>query len=560
MACAGCFRHSDSWMRVDTRAMLLLALVLVTPAQADSPEVPARDSLTPVFLEAAGARIGEIIIENENIFDPADPRENNLLFRAANRLHIRTLPRVIRRQLLFRSGDVYSQRLVDESERILRGNKYLENARIEPEHYADGKVDVHVYTKDVWTLTPRIDFGRNGGENTGSFGFVESNLFGTGVSLSLLHESEVDRDTDRIEYQDRELGNTRYALLAAYTGSNEGNGYEFDLGLPFYALDRRHANGLALLSDDRIDTLYDRGEQQAEFRHAERSYGMHAGISSGLHNGWVKRYSAGFGLEEHRFTPGGDATLPRSGVLPADRKFVYPFLAMEILEDDFLVASNHDQIGRVEDILQGARLNLRIGYASTSLGSLDDAILLDAGAGKGFGDTAASSLYTSADLSMRWQNARAEDLLLHTAASLYLRQSTHRLLYTSLGANIGSHLDLDNPLYLGGDNGLRGYPLRYQGGDRNVLFTIEQRYFTDWYPFRLFRIGGAVFFDAGRSWGDNPVGAANFGWLRDVGFGIRVGNNRTGVGKVIHIDLAFPLDGEDSIDAVQLLVEAKATF
>jgi hypothetical protein len=29
---------------------------------------------------------------------------------------------------------------------------------------------------------------------------------------------------------------------------------------------------------------------------------------------------------------------------------------------------------------------------------------------------------------------------------------------------------------------------------------------------------------------------------------------------VLHIDLAFPLDGDSSIDSVQLLVETKAKF
>ncbi len=518
------------------------------------------DLLSPVYLEAAGTRIGEIIIENEDIFDLDDPREDKVLFRAANRLHIRTQPKIIRRQLLFKSGDVYSQRLIEESERILRSNQYLGNARIVPVHYADGKVDIRVQTTDVWTLKPRLDIGRSGGTNSSTIGFEETNLFGTGISLGLLHKSDVDHKSNLVEYADRELGGTRYGLLAAYSDNDDGNSYHFDLGLPFYALDSRNSHGLAILNNDRIDSLYDRGDAQAEFRHEETSYQLHAGFSSGLRSGWVTRYSAGAGFDEDHFTPGGDATLPRAGVLPVDRKYVYPFVAMEIVEDDYAVVVNHDQIGRVEDLMRGTRLGIRLGYASTPFGSLDNAMLLDASASKGFGEPGVNSLFTSADLSMRWQDEQAQNLLLNTAASWYHRHSPRRMLYSSLAASIGSNLDLDNPLYLGGDNGLRGYPLRYQGGDRGMLFTIEERYFTSWYPFRLFHIGGAVFFDAGRTWGDNPVGAENLGWLRDAGFGLRIGNNRSGSGRVIHIDLAFPLDGDASIDGVQFLVETKSTF
>ncbi|MCH8059447.1 MAG: BamA/TamA family outer membrane protein, partial [Proteobacteria bacterium] len=113
---------------------------------------------------------------------------------------------------------------------------------------------------------------------------------------------------------------------------------------------------------------------------------------------------------------------------------------------------------------------------------------------------------------------------------------------------------------LGGDNGLRGYPLRYQGGDKSVLITLEQRLFTDWYPFRLFRFGGAAFFDAGRTWGQSPSGGENLGWLRDVGLGLRIGNSRSSIGRILHIDLAYPLDGNGDISTVQLLIEAKRSF
>jgi len=90
--------------------------------------------------------------------------------------------------------------------------------------------------------------------------------------------------------------------------------------------------------------------------------------------------------------------------------------------------------------------------------------------------------------------------------------------------------------------------------------TVEQRYFTDWYPFRLARIGGAVFADIGRVWGQNPVGAESRDWLTDIGFGLRIAPTRGSSGKMVHIDIAFPLNGDDTIDSVQFLLEAKRSF
>ena len=48
--------------------------------------------------------------------------------------------------------------------------------------------------------------------------------------------------------------------------------------------------------------------------------------------------------------------------------------------------------------------------------------------------------------------------------------------------------------------------------------------------------------------------------LRDVGFGLRIGNDRSGFGRMIHIDVAMPLDGDSQIDGVQFLVSTKKSF
>ena len=65
-----------------------------------TPGVPS-----PEELEAAGAVIGEVLIDNQNIFNLEDPKDDNWLFRAADDLHPKTRADVIRHQLLFKPGD-----------------------------------------------------------------------------------------------------------------------------------------------------------------------------------------------------------------------------------------------------------------------------------------------------------------------------------------------------------------------------------------------------------------------------------------------------------------------
>ena len=41
---------------------------------------------------------------------------------------------------------------------------------------------------------------------------------------------------------------------------------------------------------------------------------------------------------------------------------------------------------------------------------------------------------------------------------------------------------------------------------------------------------------------------------------LRLGSTRSGLANVLHLDIAFPLDGDSSIDNVQFLVETKRSF
>jgi hypothetical protein len=45
-----------------------------------------------------------------------------------------------------------------------------------------------------------------------------------------------------------------------------------------------------------------------------------------------------------------------------------------------------------------------------------------------------------------------------------------------------------------------------------------------------------------------------------VGLGLRFSSSRAGKGKVLHMDLAYPLDGDDTIEDVQFKVGTEGTF
>jgi hemolysin activation/secretion protein len=247
-------------------------------------------------------------------------------------------------------------------------------------------------------------------------------------------------------------------------------------------------------------------------------------------------------------------------LLPENRRLIYPFVGFEFIEDRYQTTSNRDQIDRTEDFYLGTRLSAKLGYAHDDLGSDRNAVIYGLTASRGYGSISNSALFLATALTGRFEDRSIRNSVWHADSRYYRQQSSKRLFFMTLSSSWGRRLDLDNLLQLGGDNGLRGYPLRYQVGDRRVLLTVEQRYFTDWYPFRLVRVGGAVFADAGRTWGDNPAGGPPLGWLKDLGIGLRLAPTRASGRDIIHLDLAFPLDGDPSIDSVQVLLQSKRSF
>jgi Omp85 superfamily domain len=562
-------RKNPFWLA----ALLNICLLVWVPgaARSQTPILPSVKARTPRHVEprpagvpsdeqltAAGARVGAIIINSRALFDTSGADENTALFRLANRLHIQTRDATIQEQLLFHGGELYNAQLLAESARILRDTRYLRDAWVTPIRYQDGVVDVEVVTQDVWTLNPGLSFGRHGGKNSSGIEFEELNFLGLGTQLGIGFKSGIDRNTKTVFYRDRQLGSSWWNLAASYSDNSDGRLALFGLDHPFYALDVRRAGGISLSDDRRTDSRYDLGDVIDKFDTHERFASAYYGISNGLRDGWATRLSAGLTYEQHEFAPTPGADPPK--LLPGDRTLVYPWIAAEWVEDDFHTARNRDQIERIEDYALGWRARAQLGFASSTFGSDRDALMLAALASKGVSLTDSQSLVMSATAAGRIEHGSIAGGTLALEARYHFRQTPRRLFFMDLSATGSTHLDVDEQILLGGDNGLRGYPLRYQAGTGRWLFTAEQRWFTSWYPFQMFNVGGAVFYDMGSTWGRDPLGSPSQGLLKDAGFGLRLGNSRSALGNVVHVDLAFPLDGDSSIKNVQFVIETKRTF
>jgi hypothetical protein len=258
-----------------------------------------------------------------------------------------------------------------------------------------------------------------------------------------MRDEDVDRDQTIFEVSDKHVGNSWVSAVIRYADNSDGQ----------------------------------LGEEAAEYRQEREYYSAFGGWSKGLQGSHARRWTAGIVYDDTRFEPVIDGLLPAA--IPENRKLVYPFIGFELVEDQFETSTNRDQISRTEDFMMGKHVSATLGWSDDSFGADRDALIYFARASRGFGSLQKNALLLSSSIRGRLESGEVANAQLSVNARYYRTQSEKRLFFTSLRATAGQNLDLDNPVQLGGDTGLRGYPLRYQNGESKLLVTVEQRYFTD---------------------------------------------------------------------------------
>jgi hypothetical protein len=506
-------------------------------------------------LELAAYEVRDVQINTLPIFDEANRRENNSLYRWINRAHMDTRPSVIANQILFRPGDKVNAQVLAETERLLRAQRYVGESEVRVLRKCGEQVELEVVTREVWTLLPEVTFHASGGDNSFGFGLRDSNILGSGQGVSLGYKSDADRDSYQLAFHNPNLGNT-FRTLDMVTASNS-DGHQLLLGyaLPFYSLNSRTAWNVEFQSVQEILSQYQYGERVSELSRRAKTAELSRGFSKGLSDGYTQRFRYGLRVEQHNYSAGID--LPAPATRPVDVSMVYPFVEWESIEDNYIVAYNIRQIYRAEDLHIGKRILASIGYAPG-----DEGRIIMQGE---YSDTLLSRprllLQLGTDYYARWnqRQSKLEDSIVHFALDFHRGQTENRSFFLGLSATRAFNLNNGRQVSLGGSSGLRGFDSHFLNGDGSVRVTAEQRIFTNYHILQLARLGFAGFVDAGRVFGQAENGAGRT--FSNVGLGMRLAPSKSKEGKIIHIDIAYPLQvdqfGEKKL---QFLIEAKATF
>ena len=513
----------------------------------------------------ADYQLGDVTVVRQDVFE----REQNWLQRQANRYHVRTRERVVLSVLPMRPGELVDARVLAEAERLLRAKVYLYDARVIPRRRCGDVLDIYVVTRDVWTLVPRISVTRAGGETDLGLGIGDTNVAGSGKSLALGFDRDEDRKGWSLSASDPNIRDSRWAADLFLVDNDDGELLAASLRRPFFALDTRRYFRLDGSRFDRDEGLYFLGDKLWEYRAETESARVAAGWSPGLHGRFVNRWLLGYAVEEHRFELPTALLASFPGLEDPERRFGYPFIGYQSLEDDYDKRVNVDRVRRTEDVALGRNVYVELGYSSDATGGDGEHLIGRLNVGD------AAWLTPRQLLTGRvWANGyydldadRSENVFLGVLAEYRYRHATKWSLAVRASAAALENPTLDRQLLLGGSDGLRGYPNRYQIGDRRFLLTVEERYYSNVYPLRMFRLGAAAFLDAGRAWyADEPpawlpaVDADHRDELVNVGLGLRLESTRTRGDTIFHLDVAVPLRDGPGVRDVEVTLTAKQTL
>ncbi|MEL6301809.1 MAG: POTRA domain-containing protein [Pseudomonadota bacterium] len=540
---------------------LWLAIALGITSVVASPITRADEARNKRFeqLEAEGVRIRNITIVRQKIFDLANPDEDKWLYRAANKVHVVTKDYVVRAQLLFEEGEVLSAQAIEETERVLRRRSYLFDVVIDAERVSETEVDLSVVTRDNWTLFPKIGFTQQGGQTEYALGAREGNLLGTGGELTFNIEDDGDRESTQLRYDNRNFLGTWWRFETGFRNSDDGDAHRLRLIRPFFSLDSKWSAGFDGTALEQEEPLFSRGEELAEYRRDATNMTMWYGWSKGLVDNWSRRWMIGFAVDDNQFEP-----VFEPGplvVTPEDRELRYPFVRYEAIEDRFVRATNLTQIAVTEDLFLGTRYSATIGWFGASTGSDRDGAIFDFDYASSLGDPASYIFNWRAGADGRLENGKLQNGRFEMQAGYLRRQSERTSWFVGVESTVAHEPDLDRPVQLGGLTGLRGFDRAFANGDARALLTLEQRLITDWYPFNLFRVGGAAFVDVGRVWGDDITGFSEDRYLSNIGLGLRLMSTRASSNRMLHIDFAYPLQSGIGITSgLQVSIQGRRGF
>ena len=489
-----------------------------------------------------------VLVQRYDIYAPTEV--TGRVHRLANGLHFTTRESVVRRELLFRPGQLYDSAAVAETARNLRSLGIFRALTIDTVRSDSGLI-VRVTTADGWSTRAITNLRITGSTWIPTIGVEELNFLGTATLVGIRYRIDPDRSTITTSFRQPRLLAGRVGLTVQYAHLSDG-----DLGFamvnkPWFSLaarsswqvygEARKERILKFLegNPDPVVTLQRRYQLVGGAAAWALSSGTRGYLRAGL-NGQVRRDDY---AETTRLDTLGHTVTGAAGV----------FLQWRAAR--FLVSSGLEGFAREEDVDVSTTIGTGVQVTPKAFGYAEDGLVPFVTIGTGFGRSD-RFVQLRATASGRYTAAGLDSGSVHLAGTTFLLPARRHLvvLHGAIGwqHNPAPGAEFD----LGVGIGPRGFKQHAFTGDRAFFTTAEYRWTVDENFRDLSAIGLAAFVDYGGAWYDGSVRRTGF----DVGVGLRFGLTRVTETQSNRVDLACRPRNEQGKLECRLVLERGFAF
>ncbi len=527
----------------------------------------------------AGKPIAAIRVVNQDVFGPGEG-----FLRWFNIFHWTTRETAVRRELSLGVGEPWDQLRLDESARRLRDPVSTSLVAFVPLQAPGGQVELLIVTRDVWSLRANSSWEIQEQQITKlQLALSENNLFGMRKLLSLSFRMDQGSYFVGPVYIDKNVAGTHLdlrmrggPLFNRKTSDLEGSESVFDLALPLWSLDTRWGGGVAWshriatersfvgsslkgyvcgTGECREATVDDDPSTVVPHEYRQKRMSLAASVVRAFgDDAWQQRVRGIYELAVQR--PALVDDFPddpvvrnafRDGLMPPSERTSTVYVGGEVFEPRYRNLQNVGTFELAEDARVGLSAELRVGAALRLIGS--ESNFLRVTASTGYADALGPDGLWAVSVAgtTRIEGGRTTNTVVEgTARVVAPTMLGFGRFVSQLRVSSLTH-DTQNDIYtLGGDTGLRGFPIGYftsstqrdRPSDRRVLWNTEFR--TRPVPVLFLRVGAVAFYDIGGV-------AEDFRQMQlqlhhDVGIGLRTLLPQLQP-DVFRMDLAVALDG-----------------
>ncbi len=472
--------------------------------------------------------VGKITFDQRNVFEESDSSFLRVVGSVANTVHALTDEDVIRRELLFKEGDLYDPQLVEESGQNLRRIGIVGDVVIVTDTLPNNSVHITVRTRDRWTLRPGVSLQQEGERQGFAVAVRDENFLGNAQKLRLGYRylsGPGNPHGGEIAFTEPRLWGSRWSMTMQYAVSQESRLGAFIVECPFYS----HRDPWAAhVSADlyrykflefRDGEAIDRGYFSQENEVAWVASSVPGSSALGVAAAYMRMRTRALTFQPRPF-----------------ENVDFVIGSVSLLGRKYVTVSSSEFAGRVEDVPLGYQAGLAFGrnLHFIASGTVDYF-------GKIYGQTSAAlteNVFASYQAMVttyfdRWvpRESNVSGIVLH-----HWKMSQNQNLTGRVAAVVGSRLHPYSQLVLGASTGLRGYRNYEFFGQRILLLNLEHRILSlvrIWF----LRLGGVLFFDSGAICNqDESLQRQRF--HSSAGFGLRA-NVGTGI---FRLDVAYNLD------------------